>query len=91
MEIVRCYQSFIERLDQAIVQQGQQVLATQAALEAAQRRVQEREIRVATIERLMQRHARQIAQAEARREQKTMDEMALRRHGPASAAMLRVA
>ena len=79
IEILRCYQGFIVRLDSAITQQGLQVQGLENALAQAMKRVQEREIRVATVERLISRHAAQLRAVAERREQKNMDEFAMRR------------
>jgi len=84
IEILRCYQGFVERLDQAIGAQAGQVRASERAVEAARQLLLQREMRLATVERLMQRHAHQQKLLLDRREQKNIDEMAMRRR-PASA------
>jgi flagellar FliJ protein len=79
IDILRCYQAFIGRLDQAIGQQQGVVRSAQAGVEAARKRLVEREIRVATVERLIARRRALIARVQDRREQKNLDELAQRR------------
>jgi flagellar FliJ protein len=79
MDIVRCYHGFIARLDQAIAQQQGSVRMAQAGVEIARKRLVEREIRVATVERLIQRRQALLARIADRREAKNLDEMAQRR------------
>jgi len=79
IEILRCYQGFIARLDQAIGQQQGVVRSAQAGLEAARKRLVEREIRVATVERLIARRRALLARLQDRRDQKNLDELAQRR------------
>jgi flagellar FliJ protein len=78
IEILRCYQGFVDRLEQAIG--SQQNVADQAAarLQAAQARLRHRETKVATVQRLIERRLQAGALREQRREQKTVDEAAQR-------------
>jgi flagellar FliJ protein len=78
IEILQCYQGFVERLEQAIG--AQQGVAEQAAgrLEAARLRLRHRETKVATVQRLIERRLQAGALREQRREQKTVDEAAQR-------------
>ena len=85
IEIVRCYQGFIERIEGAIGQAGQAVQAFEGQLERVRARVQEREIRVATVRRLIERHQKAQAAAQSRRDQKNLDELAQRRRPGAHA------
>lgn len=78
VELLRCYQGFMGRLDDAVSQQKQivaqavsRVRATQAALQAA-------ELRAASVRKLIERRLAEAAQAESRREQKASDEFASR-------------
>jgi flagellar FliJ protein len=82
MEILRSYHGFMARLDQAIAQQQAVVAHAQRGVDAARERLLEREIRVATVERLIERRRELLARVEARREQKNVDEMAARRIKP---------
>jgi flagellar FliJ protein len=90
IEILHCYQGFVDRLEHAIG--AQQSVVDQAASreQAALQRLQHREIKVATVKRLIERRVLAGAQREQRREQKTLDEAAQRvawgRHAAAMAA-----
>ena len=78
MDILRCYQGFTERLDQAIVaQQGNTLQAEQRVL-AARESLRQRETRVAMVRKLMERRLRIHATQADRREQKAADETAQR-------------
>lgn len=78
IEILRCYQGFVERLEQAIgAQQGAVEQAAQRA-RAARERLQHRELKVATVQRLIERRAQAAALKASRHEQKAIDEAAQR-------------
>lgn len=76
IELVRCHQGFMQRLDQAIDQQrGQLVRVEQQAAE--QREVlMGREVRVASVKKLMERRAQEAQRHAARVEQRQTDESA---------------
>ncbi|WP_374562158.1 flagellar export protein FliJ [Ideonella sp.] len=78
IEILHCYQGFVDRLEQAIG--AQQGVAEQAAsrVQAARQRLRHRETKVATVQRLIERRLQANALREHRREQKTVDEAAQR-------------
>lgn len=78
IEILRSYHGFLARLDQAITQQ--QAVADHAlrGVDSARQRLVEREIRVATVERLIKRRQDLMAKIEDRRDQKNLDELAQR-------------
>jgi flagellar FliJ protein len=78
IEILHCYQGFVDRLEQAIG--AQQGVAEQAAgrVQAARLRLRHRETKVATVQRLIERRLQASALREQRREQKTVDEAAQR-------------
>jgi flagellar FliJ protein len=82
MEILRSYHGFLARLDQAITQQQQVVAHAKRQAELARLRLVDQEIRVATVERLIQRRQTLLARLAERREQKNLDEMAARRGLP---------
>ena len=86
MDIMRCYQGFIDRLDHALGQQEGAVRMAEAGVEAARKRLVEREVRVATVERLIQRRRETLARAADRREAKTLDELSQRRSSAAQMA-----
>lgn len=85
MELVRCYQGFVQRLSQAVDQQ--QRVAQHAALQAerAVATVRGHEIRAAALAKMLERRARDGQRADAAQEQKHSDEHAAR------AAWLRLA
>lgn len=78
MALVRCYHDFMARLSQAVDQQQQ--AATQAAKQrdAAHTGLRERELRVASVAKLIERRSREIRMGFERREQKQFDEMSAR-------------
>ena len=78
MEILRSYHGFLSRLDQAINQQKSVVEHAHRMVEAQRQRLVEREIRVATVERLIQRREAMLAKLADRRDQKNLDELAQR-------------
>lgn len=78
MEILRSYHGFLSRLEQAITQQASVVEHAQRMVEAHRQRLVEREIRVATVERLIKRREALLAKVADRREQKNLDELAQR-------------
>jgi flagellar FliJ protein len=88
MEILRSYHGFMARLDQAITQQQAVVAHAQRGVDGAKERLLEREIRVATVERLIQRRRDLLARIVDRRDQKNLDEMAARRVKPKELAGL---
>ena len=78
IEILRSYHGFLARLDQAISQQQSVVEHASRMVDAQRQRLVEREIRVATVERLIKRREAVLAKLADRREQKNLDEMAQR-------------
>ena len=78
IELVRCYQGFMERLSQAVDQQER--LATHAALQAERSvgLVRDHEVRAAALRKLIGRRQGQADLASARLEQKQSDELAAR-------------
>ena len=78
IEILRSYHGFLSRLDQAITQQQSVVEHAFRMVEVQRQRLVEREIRVATVERLIKRREAMLAKVAERRDQKNLDEMAQR-------------
>jgi flagellar FliJ protein len=78
IEILRSYHGFLARLDQAITQQQSVVEHASRMVDAQRQRLIEREIRVATVERLIKRREAMLAKLADRRDQKTLDELAQR-------------
>ena len=78
MEILRSYHGFLSRLDQAITQQQSVLEHAGRMVEVQRQRLVEREIRVATVERLIKRREALLAKVADRRDQKNLDELAQR-------------
>jgi len=78
MEILRSYHGFLSRLDQAITQQQSVLEHAGRMVEVQRQRLVEREIRVATVQRLIKRREALLAKIADRRDQKNQDEMAQR-------------
>ncbi|MES2959458.1 MAG: flagellar export protein FliJ [Pseudomonadota bacterium] len=78
LEIVRCYQGFADRLENAIAQQGQAVAQAQATQARAEAALTAHELRVASVRKLIERRTMAERQARDQREQKADDEHAMR-------------
>ena len=78
IEILRSYQGFLSRLDQAIEQQQSVIEHAHRMVEAQRQRLIEREIRVKTVQRLIERREAVLAKVADRRDQKNLDELAQR-------------
>ncbi len=87
MEILRSYHGFLSRLDQAIAQQQSVVEHAHRMVAAQRHRLMEREIRVATVKRLIERREALLAKVADRRDQKNLDELAQRLLSRAQAGM----
>ena len=85
MELVRCYQGFVQRLTQAVEQQQRVALHATTQVERAVAIVRGHEIRAAGLRKLIERRAREGQRVGAVQEQKQSDEHAAR------AAWLRLA
>jgi flagellar protein FliJ len=78
MALVHNYREFMTRLSQAVDQQQRAVQAATAGKDAALKALRERELRVASVAKLIERRSREIRLSGERREQKHFDEMAAR-------------
>ena len=78
IELVRCYQGFVERLNQAITQQAQAVEHANAQAGSAATALREQELRVASVRKLIERRVQQAEHGAQQREQKQSDEFASR-------------
>jgi flagellar protein FliJ len=83
IELVHCYQGFTQRLAQAIDQQQQVAVQARNRVEAARALLLERELRVASVGKLLERRALVLQHAEERRDQRRSDDAAQRWRGPA--------
>jgi flagellar FliJ protein len=87
MEILMCYRSFMQRLDQALVLQSRQADLADARRAQARSELIDAERRVAAVGKLLQRRAAERAHAQRQHEQKQTDELAQRMHRGRAAAM----
>lgn len=76
--LAQCRHEFGQRLDQAIAMQHTQVRQAQSKVDAARALMIEREQRVASVRKLLERRARDAKRTADRREQRTNDEAAQR-------------
>ena len=78
IELVRCYQGFMERLSQAVEQQARHAGQTTQQAERAGTELRAVEVRCASVRRLIERRVRDLQTDAGRREQKQNDEQAAR-------------
>jgi len=78
IEILHCYRSFMQRLDDAMGQLTAQQVHAQASVRRCQTLLLEAETRVAAIRKLIERRVEGHERLERRREQKHTDEIAQR-------------
>lgn len=78
IEIVQCYRSFMQRLDQAMSQLTLQQRQAEVNLQRQRHRLVEAETRVAAIKKLIGRRLENHQRVQQRREQKQTDEAAQR-------------
>ena len=77
-QVLQCYRQFVERLDAALAQQAHTVRHILALVQQAEQELLAQEIRVAAIEKLLQRRAHQLELAQRRVQQRSDDEWAQR-------------
>jgi flagellar FliJ protein len=78
IETLRCYQSYGQRVLEAIAQQGQLIQHLDQRLQACQAELQARELRLASLRKLIERRQQQLLQLQERQDQKITDEWAAR-------------
>lgn len=78
MQILHCYRSFMQRLDQAVALQTRQMQAGEAALGAARQALVDADRRVAAVRKLIERRDAERRAGERRRELRLDDEIAQR-------------
>jgi flagellar FliJ protein len=78
IELVRCYQSFVERLTQAVEQQRRVAAHAAERVVHAAGVLRDHEVRAASVRKLIERRTFDLRQADERREQKQTDEFASR-------------
>ncbi len=76
IEIVHCYQSFMQRLDEAVGQQQRQVDAAEQGVAAVRQMLLQAELRVASVKKLIERRQADARRLEERRDQRQTDETA---------------
>lgn len=76
IEIVHCYQSFMQRLDEAMGQQQRQIDAAERAVAALREALVQAEVRLASVRKLIERRQAEQRRAHERRDQRHTDEMA---------------
>jgi flagellar FliJ protein len=81
IELLQCVQGFSQRLDQAISHQTQACAQAQNRVVQARAELLAREQRVAAVRKLIERRQAEQVRATERREQRSSDEAAQRRHG----------
>lgn len=78
MDILLHYRSFMQRLEQAVAMQTRQADAAQRHQAQARQQLLDCERRVASVRKLLERHAGELARLGRQREQKLSDEQAQR-------------
>ena len=78
MEIMRCYQDFMERLAEAVTDQDKRVEQARLYMERCREQLIERERKVAAVAQLMERRQVEMLQKQNRQDQKATDEVAAR-------------
>ncbi|MBH9552744.1 flagellar export protein FliJ [Inhella gelatinilytica] len=80
IETFQCVHSFAERLSQALGQQGQLIQVLESRWNATRDALQQRELRVASLKKLIERRQSEALQIAQRQDQKLNDEWAARAH-----------
>ena len=80
IELIRCHQNFMARLEQALAQQQGQVQATEAHCATQRSALVALETRVASVRKLLERRGQAARQSAARQEQRRSDETAQQQH-----------
>ena len=78
IELVRCYQGFIERLTQAVEQQERVAAHAAVQVQRAEAIVRGHDVRAASLRKLIERRLRESEAHDARNEQKDSDDRAVR-------------
>lgn len=78
MEILRCYQDFMQRLAEAVSEQDRRVEQTRLYMERSRELLIERERKVVAVGQLIERRQHEAELSQRRQEQKATDEIASR-------------
>lgn len=76
IEIVHCYQSFMQRLDEALAQQQRHIAAAERGVAAVRQALLQAELRMASVKKLIERRQAELARLQERRDQRQTDETA---------------
>ncbi|MFO1330439.1 MAG: flagellar export protein FliJ [Rubrivivax sp.] len=76
IEIVQCYQSFMQRLDEAMAQQQRQIEAAERQQETLREALVRAEVRAASVRKLIERQQAERRRLQDRRDQRHTDELA---------------
>lgn len=87
IELLRCHQGFMGRLEQALAQQQESVRRAESELRHRRELLQQAELKLASVQKLLQRRLVEQGRAEARRDQRQTDEAALQRHRRATTGL----
>jgi flagellar FliJ protein len=80
IQLLRSHQGFMGRLDQALMQQREAVRNADLALHRGRQHLQQAELRVASVKKLIERRQAERFRVETRREQRHSDEAAMHQH-----------
>jgi len=80
IEVLRCHQAFMGRLDQALAHQQRALDGAEGEAQLRRQTLLQRETRLASVRKLLQRRADSAAHAAERADQRRSDEEALHRH-----------
>lgn len=80
IEVLRCHQAFMGRLDQAMAHQQRVLHAAEGEAQLRRQTLLHRETRLASVRKLMQRRVDSATHAAERADQRRTDEAALQRH-----------
>ena len=80
IELLRCHEGFMGRLDQALAQQREAVHRAECELVHRRQLLQQAELKLASVRKLIERRQAERHRTESRREQRQADEAALQRH-----------
>ncbi len=80
IELIRCHQGFMQRLDQALQQQQRSVQQAEGRVEVMRQALVAQETRVASVRKLLERRGAQARHNAERQDQRRSDETAMHLH-----------
>lgn len=87
-QVLQCYRQFVDRLDTALMQQAHTLRHLSGLVERAQQELLQQEIRVAAIEKLLERRSQQAESGQRKQQQRSDDEWAQRAAARGSSPLL---